>query len=101
MRLVPVGGAPLLLGVRASLVAESAADVALLPGWPSSWRGQPVDVRSAPTQRGPVSFSVRWHGDRAALLWEAPPGTRVTAPGLDAAWSSNAESGEALLGARS
>ena len=66
--------------------------------WPESWRGQPVDVRGAPTKRGPVSFSVRWHGDRAALLWEAPPGTRVTAPALDAAWSSDAGSGEALLG---
>ena len=41
---------------------------------------------------GPVSFSVRWHGERPALLWEAPPGTRLTAPGLDAAWSSDAGS---------
>jgi hypothetical protein len=99
LRLAPIGGAPLLLGVRASLIAEHGTDLALLPAWPDSWRGQPVDVRGAPTKRGPVSFSVRWHGDRAALLWEAPPGTHVTAPGLDSTWSSDAESGEALLGA--
>jgi len=41
---------------------------------------------------------VRWHGDRPALLWEAPPGARVTAPGLDPTWSSDAASGEVLLG---
>jgi len=75
-----------------------SAGLALLPAWPESWRGQPVDVRSAPTRRGPVSFSVRWHGDRPALLWEAPPGARVTAPGLDPTWSSDAASGEVLLG---
>ena len=98
LRLASVGGAPLLQGVRASLLAETSAGLALLPAWPESWRGQPVDVRSAPTRRGPVSFSVRWHGDRPALLWEAPPGARVTAPGLDPTWSSDAASGEVLLG---
>src|SRR4029079_15553465 len=59
-----VGGAPLLEGVRAALLAESDAAVALLPTWPEAWRGQPVDVRDAPTKHGPVSFSVRWHGER-------------------------------------
>jgi hypothetical protein len=97
-RQAQIGGAPLLQSARAALLAEADAEVALLPALPDSWRGQPVDVRDAPTRRGPVSFSVRWHGERAALLWEAPPGTRITAPGLDAAWSSDAESGEALLG---
>ena len=42
--------------------------------WPTEWIGQPFDVRDAPTRRGPVSYSVRWHGDRPALLWEAPDG---------------------------
>ena len=96
-RLTGLGGAPLLLGVRSALVGEAGSELRLLPAWPDSWRGQPLDVRSAPTKLGPVSFSVRWHGDRAALLWEAPPGARVTAPGLDPAWSTDAASGEALL----
>jgi hypothetical protein len=96
-RLIRLGGAPLLLAVRSALLAEAGSELRLLPAWPDSWRGQPVDVRSAPTKLGPVSFSVRWHGDRAALLWEAPPGARVTAPGLDPEWSTDTASGEALL----
>ena len=54
----------------------------------SEWFGQPIDVRDAPTRRGPVSCSVRWHGERPALLWEGPADTTFTAPGLDPAWSS-------------
>jgi hypothetical protein len=54
-------------------------------------------VRDAPTHRGPVSWSVRWHGDRPALLWEGAPGATFTAPGLDAAWSSDDARGEVLL----
>ena len=49
-RQAPIGGAPLLQSVRAALVAESDAEVALLPALPESWRGQPVDVREAPTK---------------------------------------------------
>jgi hypothetical protein len=46
---------------------------------------------------------VRWHGDRPALLWELEPHegvgpVRLTAPGLDAAWSSTERTGEVLLG---
>jgi hypothetical protein len=71
--------------------------VVVVPEWPAEWKGLPVDVRDAPTRGGPVSFSVRWHGDRAALLWDAPPGSRVRAPGLDRAWASHAARGETLL----
>src|SRR4029079_1816129 len=48
-RQAPGGGAALLESVRAALVAESDAEVALLPALPEPWRGQPVDVREAPT----------------------------------------------------
>jgi hypothetical protein len=41
---------------------------------------------------------VRWHGDRPALLWSVPAGTRISAPGLDPEWSSADPQGEALLG---
>jgi hypothetical protein len=54
-------------------------------------------VHDAPTRRGPVSFAVRWHGSRPALLWDAPSGTTVRAPALDPSWSSPTAVGETLL----
>jgi hypothetical protein len=89
--------ADLLGELRAVLVRDSDTGVVLLPEWPREWIGQPLDVRDAPTREGPVSFSIRWHGDRPALLWEAPAGTRITAPGLDVSWATTEPSGEALL----
>ena len=44
-----------------------------------------------------VSYAVRWHGEHAAVLWQvdgAP--VELTAPAVDAAWSSTEASGEAL-----
>jgi hypothetical protein len=47
-----------------------------------------------------VSFAVRWHGDRPALLWECElAGIRLRAPSLDPNWSTTDRRGEALLGA--
>jgi hypothetical protein len=89
--------AQLLAAMRSLLVRELEASVALVDEWPREWIGQPLDVRDAPTHWGPVSCSVRWHGDRPALLWEGPADTTFTAPGLDPAWSSNEAKGEALL----
>jgi hypothetical protein len=87
----------LLAALRAVLVQDRDGSVALLDDWPPEWIGQPIDVRDAPTRRGPVSCSVRWHGDRPALLWEGPEDTTFSAPGLDRAWSSSDARGEALL----
>jgi len=98
------GPAALLLGLRRRLlVEEDAVDgpLALLPELPDAWRGQAVDVRAVPTRLGPVSYSVRWHGERAALLWELPPGARAIAPGLDPTWSTDQPRGESLLAPRS
>jgi hypothetical protein len=50
-----------------------------------------------------LSYAVRWHGERPALLWElvgrhgAATPVRLTAPGLDRSWSTTAPKGEALL----
>jgi hypothetical protein len=79
------------------LVDDEDGVVSLVPDWPDEWRGAPLDVRNAPTRRGAVSYSVRWHGDRPALIWEVPPGVRVRASGLDPAWSSEEARGEVLL----
>jgi hypothetical protein len=91
------GDADLLAALRAVLVREVDGEVALLTAWPPDWVGQPIDVRAAPTRRGPVSYSVRWHGDRPAVLWEGPAGMRFTAPGLDPMWTTTEARGEALL----
>ncbi|MEY2765601.1 MAG: hypothetical protein RL552_506 [Actinomycetota bacterium] len=54
-------------------------------------------VHAGPRHR--LSLAVRWHGENAALLWEVdgPPGLRLTAPAVDAGFSTLAAQGEALL----
>jgi hypothetical protein len=69
---------------------------------PEGWIGQPIEVHYVPTAAGHVSFALRWHGPRPALLWDVTQhagvdGVRVTAPGLDPAWSSDRPRGEALF----
>ena len=94
------GGAPLLLAARALLAHDGPdATVTVLPELPPAWRGQRLDVRGVPTRWGPCSYALRWHGARPALLWEAPPGVRLRAPGLDPTWASDDRAGEALLAA--
>ncbi len=70
---------------------------------PDGWYGQGWEVHDAPTAHGRLSYAVRWHGDRVALLWEMVPHpgadpVRLTAPGLDPTWSTTERQGEALLG---
>jgi hypothetical protein len=89
--------ADLLAALRPVLVRSHDATIAFFDEWPGAWIVQSVDVRDAPTQQGPVSCSVRWHGERPALLWEGPEGVTFCAPGLDPAWSSTESRGEALL----
>jgi hypothetical protein len=91
------GDAQFLNLLRSALVEARGTDIELLGAWPPEWRGLPLDVRDAPTKLGPVSYSLRWHGDRAALLWDVPTGASVRIPGLDAAWSSAQPRGETLL----
>ena len=85
--------------VRQSLVQESpGGGLALIPTFPPEWAGQPVEVHDAPTRHGRISYALRWHGDRPALLWQCErSGVAVTAPGLDRSFSSAEPSGEALL----
>ena len=90
--------------VRRLLVREVADGLALCTMLPAAWDHQPLDVRNAPTHAGLLSFSVRWHGERPALLWELTPhadvgSVRITCPGLDPAWSTQEPRGEALLAA--
>ncbi len=99
--------AEFLTFVRNLLVREVAdGELALCSMLPEAWAGQNLEVHDAPTHEGLLSFAVRWHGDRPALLWDLRPHagraggpTRLTAPGLDPAWSTREAKGEALLAA--
>ncbi|HYV59988.1 MAG TPA: hypothetical protein VFA62_07965 [Acidimicrobiia bacterium] len=96
----PDGPATLLRALRDLLVGagdDESAD--LLVELPAEWRGQGVEVHDAPTRAGRVSYAVRWHGPRPALLWECERPIRLRAPGLDPAWSTSEARGEALLAA--
>ena len=90
--------AALLVRTRAALVRDDRGAIELLDS--PEWRGVDLEVHDAPTRFGRVSFAVRWHGDRPAVLWEVHdpmPGFVVRAPELDPEWSETAESGDALL----
>lgn len=95
-----------LAGIEAilgCLVAEAADHLVILPSPPVEWTGVPLDVRGLATRHGLLSFSVRWHGSRPALLWELVPPTRPPSSpvalrcGLDESWTPSEPSGEALL----
>ena len=59
-------------------------------------------MHDLPTAFGRLSFAIRWHGERPALLWELEPHAdvgpvRLTTPALDPRWSTTEPRGEALL----
>lgn len=88
--------------VRNLLVRETDDGLALCSMAPDEWAGQNMGVQDAPTHVGRLSYAVRWHGDRPALLWELDlhegvGPVRLTAPGLDPTWSTMEPKGEALL----
>ena len=92
--------------VRNMLVRETRdGGLALCTMLPDAWAGQGIEVHDAPTHFGLMGFAVRWHGERPALLWELAPHddvraagpVRITAPGLNPAWSTTELKGEALL----
>lgn len=84
---------------------DTAGGAALLPAVASSWWGVPMEAHGLRTAWGAVSWALRWHGDRPALLWEvAPadglgddPAPTLTATGLDPSWRGTGWQGEALL----
>ena len=86
-----------------SLCRPVAGGADLLGGLPPAWFGQGVEIHRAPAgvPGATVSFGVRWHGDRPAVLWDASAEVRLTATAFDAAWSASGDRGEALLAAPS
>jgi hypothetical protein len=77
-------------------------DGVLLPsGIPNRWLGNNFEVHGIPTgPRSSVSFAVRWHGERPAVLWEQEGDPlHLTAPSVDSDWSTAASTGEVLWAA--
>jgi hypothetical protein len=94
--------AALVTLVREQLVREDHDGLALSPVVPDGWLGQGWELHDAPTRHGLLSYAVRWHGDRPALLWQLAPhddgqAVTLTIPGLDPTWSTTDPTGEALL----
>lgn len=71
-------------------------------GIPETWWGAPFDAHGlVGDPHRSVSFAVRWHGARPALLWEVngSPGLVLNAGAADEAWVTTESSGETLLAA--
>jgi hypothetical protein len=95
--------AAFLVAVRNVLVAEAGAGPALSlsPSVPREWYGRGWEVHDLPTAYGRLSYAVRWHGERPAILWEVVPhdgiAVRLTAPAFDPSWATEEARGEVLL----
>ncbi|MCB0971706.1 MAG: hypothetical protein KDA97_09375 [Acidimicrobiales bacterium] len=92
----------LVLVARNLLVREVDGGLDLLSTFPDRWYGGGIELHDAPTGCGRLSYAVRWHGTRPALLWELEPHDglgpwRIAVPGLDPSWSTTELRGEALL----
>jgi hypothetical protein len=97
----PDEGAHRFLDLLLGGVATAGPDRTLRVASWFPWLGQGIEVHDLPTPLGRLSYAVRWHGDRPALLWELDAhddeAVTLTAPGLDPAWSSAERRGDALL----
>ncbi len=73
----------------------------LFRGFDASWRGSSFDVRNVAVPGGRLSAAVRWHGQRAAVLWEVegPNDVTITCQSIDPSWSATGRRGDALLAA--
>jgi hypothetical protein len=105
----PAASRSRLLGSRTRKVQPAATDalgsISICTWFPDEWRGQNIELNGLPTRYGTLSYALRWHGNRPALLWEmadAVPGLdlRLCVPGLDSHWNGQGLRGDALLAAR-
>jgi hypothetical protein len=88
-------------GIRAVAAVERrlARGAVLFPeGIPERWRGSDIEAHglaAGPATR--LSFAVRWHGARPAVLWELDgEPVQLSAPAVDRSWRTTGRSGEAL-----
>jgi hypothetical protein len=69
-------------------------------GVPRMWLGVNMEChRIVASPEHTVSYGMRWHGEKPALLWETngPFGLRLDAGATDSAWHSGEASGDALM----
>ncbi|MFM2436292.1 MAG: hypothetical protein RL353_282, partial [Actinomycetota bacterium] len=88
--------------IESQLVAyRRDGSVDLCPrGIDQSWLGVNFECHKLlATPEHTISFAVRWHGDRPALLWDldGPAGVRVVASAVDSSFSTTDARGETLL----
>jgi hypothetical protein len=88
-------------GVRsiAQLERTIASGPDLFPGGvPAEWLGQNFEVYGVPTgAASEVSFALRWHGERPAVLWECTgQAVTLTSSGAAPGWSTTERTGETL-----
>ncbi|MGD9703542.1 MAG: hypothetical protein AB7Q42_01850 [Acidimicrobiia bacterium] len=102
--LTPPDGVRVVAWVEDQLARPRAdGSCALLPAaFPASWLGVNLECYRLPAGDGAdLSYALRWHGERPALLWElhGAPSMRLTGGAADPAWSTTDPQGEALLAA--
>jgi hypothetical protein len=87
--------------IRSIIIEDSGSELHLLPDLPTLWRGRMLDVFGLSVANGNLSFGLRWHGPRPALLWEAnlAPEAPLTirVPGIDPNFVTHERQGEVLL----
>ena len=83
---------------RATFGAAGPVADLLAAGIPETWWGANFEVHHLPVSAsGTVSYAVRWHGDRPAVLWETTGNdVRLTATSVAPDWHTDASAGEAL-----
>ncbi|MEN9804479.1 MAG: hypothetical protein RIS41_1326 [Actinomycetota bacterium] len=89
---------PALVHDRLARLTARDTVTLLADGMPTDWYGVSCEAHGiAVGARHRVSFAVRWHGERPAVLWEidGPPGL-VVRTGVDESWSTVESRGEAL-----
>lgn len=94
-------GAHVLRCARHLMVDESSVSVDLIPTLPVAWRGEALEAHNMPIAAGSLSWGLRWHGPRPALLWELDRRSEarfeIRVPSVSSEWSSLDDSGETLL----
>lgn len=96
----PADGAHLGAWAERWLATATATGAELFPaGMPGDWVSQKFEVYGVPTgPRSAVSFAVRWHGKRPAILWEQTgPLLELTAPAVGPGWRCADAQGEILF----
>ena len=97
----PHARAALVIGLRSLCLSTRNEIVDIVPGMSTAWLGQNLRVARMPTPVGELSYAIRWHGARPALLWEldAAPGVefKLTCGSIDPLFATTEPTGETLL----